>query len=1020
MNYPEGSCWRKWDLHVHTPESMGHQYGVGGKDPWVAFLDDLDALPKEIKVIGVNDYIFLDGYRRLQKEKQAGRLKNIDLLLPVIELRIDKFGGSTSQLNRVNYHLIFSNEVAPEIIEQQFLNALSSKYAVSPLYAEVTKRWAAVPTHTSLEDLGTMIIESVPEEKRKQFKSPLEEGFNNLNFTLEGIQGALRHHYFHGKYLTAIGKTEWADIKWNDHTIAEKKNLINSTDIVFTSSPDPASLQMAKTSLSTAQVNSRLLDCSDAHNLISSKHKDRLGKCFTWLKADTTFWGLQRAVHEYDGRVFLGDQPPKLEHVRSNTTKYIGSLHYSKAPTSLLDERWFEDVSLTFNKDLIAIIGNKGSGKSAFADTIGLLGNSKQEEAFSFLNDRRFRDPQENKAASFSAVLKWESGATESMCLNDSVEPESVEVVKYIPQHFLEALCNETPGGTETSFDREVKKVIFSHVPKADRLGHDSIDDIIADKSSAASSAISFSKTQLEEINDLIVELERKNTREYKEAIQNQLTAKKDELTAHEKQRPIEVSKPENDPGKKGKLEEITREIADSGSQVETLQQEISHQNTEYDRCVRQIVNIDKILGFVSVFKRQHDSLRKECEPLLEGLDITIDSIVKLKISTTHLDQKKTDLENKKTQITTLLDPDHENGPVYKSNQLTEKIRALELQLDKPNKDYQQYIESLRIWEERKKEIIGDITSVGTIAYLESQINQLSELTVRLAGLRNSRMEIVREIYNELRSLADCYRDLYAPIQKFIAEHPLVKETVPLVFEVSVINTRFQEGFLEKINQRAAGSFAGIEEGEQVISKLVAKHDFNTVEGVALFLNEIMQYLLHDKRDIKDNEERRVADQLKTGFKVSDLYNFMFSLNFLGPRYILKLGEKELHQLSPGEKGTLLLIFYLLVDRNEIPLVLDQPDENIDQETVYTLLVPCIREAKKTRQLFIVTHNPNLAVVCDAEQFIYCSIDKADGNRITYKSGALESPDCNIKASTILEGTLPAFDNRNAKYIRPA
>lgn len=53
-------------------------------------------------------------------------------------------------------------------------------------------------------------------------------------------------------------------------------------------------------------------------------------------------------------------------------------------------------------------------------------------------------------------------------------------------------------------------------------------------------------------------------------------------------------------------------------------------------------------------------------------------------------------------------------------------------------------------------------------------------------------------------------------------------------------------------------------------------------------------------------------------------------------------------------------------------------------------------------------------------QFIYCSIDKADRNRITYKSGALENPDCNIKASTILEGTLPAFDNRNAKYIRPA
>jgi hypothetical protein len=179
-----------------------------------------------------------------------------------------------------------------------------------------------------------------------------------------------------------------------------------------------------------------------------------------------------------------------------------------------------------------------------------------------------------------------------------------------------------------------------------------------------------------------------------------------------------------------------------------------------------------------------------------------------------------------------------------------------------------------------------------------------------------------------------------------------------------------------------------------------------------------MEHICKDKRPAKANEERRIADQLKGGFHVSDLYDFIFGLAYLEPRYLLKLGDKELHQLSPGEKGTLLLIFYLILDQNDIPLVLDQPDENIDQQTVFTLLVPCIREAKKTRQVFIITHNPNLAVVCDAEQFIYCSIDKANKNRITYISGALESPECNIKASTVLEGTLAAFDNRNEKYVR--
>ena len=82
MNDPRGSLWRKWDLHVHTPASIVHQYD--GVDAWPQFLTEIESLAPEFKVIGVNDYIFLDGYRRILAEKAAGRLKNIDLFLPVM------------------------------------------------------------------------------------------------------------------------------------------------------------------------------------------------------------------------------------------------------------------------------------------------------------------------------------------------------------------------------------------------------------------------------------------------------------------------------------------------------------------------------------------------------------------------------------------------------------------------------------------------------------------------------------------------------------------------------------------------------------------------------------------------------------------------------------------------------------------------------------------------------------------------------------------------------------------------
>jgi hypothetical protein len=66
--------------------------------------------------------------------------------------------------------------------------------------------------------------------------------------------------------------------------------------------------------------------------------------------------------------------------------------------------------------------------------------------------------------------------------------------------------------------------------------------------------------------------------------------------------------------------------------------------------------------------------------------------------------------------------------------------------------------------------------------------------------------------------------------------------------------------------------------------------------------------------------------------------------------------------------------------------------------------------------VIIVTHNPNLAVVCDADQIIHCDMDKPAGNRITSATGAIENPVINRHIVDVLEGTRPAFDMRDAKY----
>ena len=84
--------------------------------------------------------------------------------------------------------------------------------------------------------------------------------------------------------------------------------------------------------------------------------------------------------------------------------------------------------------------------------------------------------------------------------------------------------------------------------------------------------------------------------------------------------------------------------------------------------------------------------------------------------------------------------------------------------------------------------------------------------------------------------------------------------------------------------------------------------------------------------------------------------------------------------------------------------------------TEYPYLVHFIKEAKQKRQIIIVTHNPNLAVVCDADQIVEMKIDKSYRNKVSFQSGAIENSIINDRIVTILEGTYPAFNNRDCKY----
>lgn len=999
-------------MHVHTPDSIVQNYGGKSEETWLRFLQDLEGLPPAVKVLGISDYIFLDGYRRILAERQRGRLGNIDLVLPVIELRLDKFGGTESHLSRVNFHVIFSDELDPETIQQQFINALPSAYKLSPRFVGLEREWSGVPTRDSLEDLGRKIIASVPERERRRFEEPLLEGFNNLNVSLEEVLNRLSASYFGGKYVTAVGKTEWWNIKWNDQSIADKKTIINSADLVFIAVDKIEDFYKAKESLRLSEVNDRLLDCSDAHSFSTSQVKERLGHCFTWIKGDPTFQGLRHVLVEPEERIYVGEMPPQLQTVAKNKTRYIRSVSIKKVsvPGKRLDEKWF-DADLPLNHGLVAIIGNKGSGKSALVDVIGLLASSKSQKAFSFLNSDKFRKMPENRARYFEGELQWEDGEAVKTRLDVDANPEQVERVKYIPQSYFEDICTQLPGIEETAFDRELKSVIFSHVGEAERLGKDTLDALIEYKSGEISEAMNQAKLKLEKLNKDIAVRENMLTEEYRRNLENQLAEKKRELDALKKARPAKVKKPSKTSTRKTE----TLKRAEDGRQK--LEADVAKSREQRKEVIDALARVERAITKVENFEERVKAFREELEKALDGLELGFDEIVRVEVHKEILEKAKSRFFQKKEQVEGLLDPKNEAGLVAKLKAAQDGVAKLREQLDKPSKDYADYVEEVANWESMKREIIDDWQKPGSIANLEWQIGRLEEIPNELSDLCEKRQRQARAIYKWLQKHKAVLAELYAPVQKFISEHPDIGKKIDLNFGVSIMDLGFGENFFEWINQGKTGSFMGAAEGRRVLNEMLVRHDFNDEEIAVAFADQVVE-ALRANNSTADGVKVRVEDQLRKGKTVESLYTFIYSFGYLQARYVLRLGEKELGQLSPGERGALLIVFYLLVDLDTTPLVVDQPEHNLDNETVTKLLVPAIKKAKLRRQLIMVTHNPILAVVCNADQVIAASLDIKRDYRVEYVSGAIENPFMNKKIVDILEGTMLAFDNRQKKYIR--
>ncbi len=1023
MSYPKGSEWRQWDLHIHTPASF-HWNGakfIGdplSSDNYPLVDEMIEALnAAQPAVFALMDYWTFDGWFALKNrlsQKDAPKLEKT--VFPGIELRL-----MAPMKGRLNAHVIFSNEISdqelrdfksdlkiefPGASPKNLSNDALIQYARS-VSADKLKHHSLDTSKINDDDAYALKAGSIMAElncdsyKEAIAKAPLDKAIGFMPFdTNDGLTELDRNEHY--AYTLGLFKTS---------PIFETRK-IESWEAFAGVRTEKNKKWISSFQESLKNIPRLAVSGSDAHRFIGvAGDNDKRGYGdypsgkATWIKADPTFLGLLQAVKEPEKRSWIGEKPSKLSVIESNKSQFIDLIELSKkVDTKDGVGEWVDGASLQLNPDLVAVIGNKGSGKSALADITALLGNSKQSHHFSFLKKDRFRGRNEEPAKHFEASLTWVDQQSICKSLEQNPDDDSVELVKYIPQGHFEELCNAHVSGKSDAFEKELREVIFSHVDEGTRLGALNFEQLVEAQENSVREKLSYIRSSLSKLNREIVEKEAELEPAIRSSVLQKIKHKQHVVDELKKIKPEEVIKP---------TDELSDDEKALMANLSDVTNKIKKNNEDKLRSLEEIKNLSKkskassnLREKISLLSRDFENFKESTKEDAFELGIELGELAALSVSTIKLEE----IDNQFTEE--MLKLQTNNAQIDKEVEALKKQQTeIATQLNEPQQRFQKYESEVEAWQGKLMLEEGSIDEPESLLGLKARLKQLEQVPEELDKLKEKRLNATLEIFDVLNEQRNSREKNFSPVQELILNDQLIRDEYKLQFKSELTCTADKFGdYLFDLIKQASGEFRG-EESYSLIVNLMEQNDLNTKDGVKGFIESLMNKLHETSSSVSS-----LVPLMRKNKDPQEVYDYIFSLEFLTPRYTLMFQDAHIEQLSPGQRGALLLIFYLLVDKGSVPIILDQPEENLDNETIVSLLVPVLCKAKQYRQILMVTHNPNLAVVCDAEQIIHCEFDRKNNSKITYTSGSIESPLINQKVVDVLEGTMPAFDNRQKKY----
>jgi len=959
----------------------------GGGDPWDAYLTQLEEAIPPIEVLAVTDYYVTQTYEEVVRRKAAGRLPNVKLIFPNIELRLDVAARS----GFVNLHLLVNPEPGHLTELHRFLSRLTF-----PAHGD---EFGCTPDE--LKRLGKAADGGITDDQKA-----LEYGATQFKVSFASLRTAFKANAWASEnILIAVAGAEGDGTSGlrqaADKTIREE--IEKFAHVIFASSPAQREFWLGKRAVTVQQLKERYDGCkpclhgSDAHSLETIGKP--VGDRYCWVKGDVQFDSLRQACIEPDGRAFVGVAPPNA----ATPSQVVSEIQIQDAP-------WFTTSTLPLNPGLVAIIGARGSGKTALADMIAAGCDAVHEGIWedelaispSFLARAR------SLVGNGIVRLSWGGGETVSRRLDgrDIDDGLSFPRARYLSQQFVEELCSSK--GASEGLIGEIERVIFEAHADDDNDG-----------------AVDFE--QLREQRTTRFQLSRQREMENIGLISSRIA---DELEKEAQIPGLAKQYAAKELVVKGYLADQAKLVVKGSEEQAQRHAEIS--NATQAMSARVAAHAAQRRAFVAL-QDEVASTRSSKAP--EMLRQTMGRYPSSGLSAEQWDVfmliYKGNVDQALDSYIAWVDgeisklagqPAAPDAPKIAPIPATIDLATVPLVILQAELSRLEQLISADTVIRNQYAALGKKIATENAAILNLKTRHTDALGAfdRRKLLQVEREEAYKRLLAAITSEQQTLIDLYEPLtQRLAAADGTLHRLSFNVSRVVDVAAWASAGEDNLIDCRKAGTFNGKGALERVaLSELKKVWEQGAAEEVQTAMKAFVAthwkaFLAHAPYSQAEPQEFRRW--------LKSFAHWLYGTSHISIRYQIAYDGIDIRKLSPGTRGIVLLLLYLaLDDSDDRPLIIDQPEENLDPKSVFDELVPLFIQAKAKRQVIIVTHNANLVVNTDADQIIVAQSSQAhDGGLpfLTYQAGGLEDARIRKLVCDILEGGETAFRER-ARRLR--